>query len=909
VAAGDQFYVTHCTTGDSVLDAPGYSVRASVGRDPLALREALQFPPYELPLDMWKDKPAKADTPRRLARTTHPHGGVWVAHSAFLEKDTMGRDRSYFTHLLHLPASSDAASVLESWDAPGWVKEYPPGGAKTLKRGTLPVGEAISAASLTAFLSKSVGGPTDLSVVVCPERFRSAYGRHARGEVVGRFLKAYLLAHAGREAGGPRDRLFVHAEPGLVAMLLYAAARLLPPALTADLTFSTFEPAHRGLRDFKLAAVVGTYLGTAAKGLDHDLTTSRGYGLDTLHPERSSRELAGPPGLPSGVAELIDLAALGEWELLADVHRFVGGESDALDRVPRVIPLARAVRRLNDGTVTDDDLLTLKADRRGNAILTQKADRVWVHLQVAALANERLRFAFRDWLAEPARLTEYRREASEALLHGDLAGWDARWAVVREAADPEQKMAQADKARKSLDTHIPNLPPAARQRLRDACAESGAWPDHHLLAPVSPQELDALLAPDIPADYQGYTCFAVMGPDEKNWLVENTRPYRAVMRERVRRHLLTAPTAVLAGYIQQARPFVASDPVLLRDLFRPFRAECVGFLGRLVDAGADKIEAGDWFALLDELNVYSAPEWAGFLLRDDHLAKLLAGFKADPIAIQVWDWGLAQLTPALFEGDAGERAVYDQLRRAAGALTAAGIPLKSVMSPGGPAKLNGADTVLAVAANPASAADLADGELSRGFQAFGIDPLDGLRNLYVRGGFQKLDLRVNPSGLVPFAAVFQACYPVTLEYFAARTAVSQWLALSQSCPAQTRAEFQLYFVRECVPAHWHQETLDETRHTPFTPEAEARIREMILAARKPASERYEPPVAARSSDDEDAAYASPATRRAKKAKGRSKGGAGRRNRGADTSNRVVWIIAGVIAIVVAIIGVVIMLKK
>ena len=145
-------------------------------------------------------------------------------------------------------------------------------------------------------------------------------------------------------ADEPRARLFVHAEPGLVAMLLYAAVRLLPPAWTNGLTFSTFEPHHRGIQDYKLATVVGTYLGSAGEGLDADLTSARGFGLDTLRPERSSAELTGP--LPPGLAELIDLAAAGEWELLADVHKLVGAGDDALGRVKRAVPLARAVSRL-----------------------------------------------------------------------------------------------------------------------------------------------------------------------------------------------------------------------------------------------------------------------------------------------------------------------------------------------------------------------------------------------------------------------------------------------------------------------------------------------------------------------------------------------------------------------------------
>jgi hypothetical protein len=55
---GDQFYVTHCATADSVTNAPGYSVRAaSATDDPGALREGLEYPPYELPLGMWKVSP------------------------------------------------------------------------------------------------------------------------------------------------------------------------------------------------------------------------------------------------------------------------------------------------------------------------------------------------------------------------------------------------------------------------------------------------------------------------------------------------------------------------------------------------------------------------------------------------------------------------------------------------------------------------------------------------------------------------------------------------------------------------------------------------------------------------------------------------------------------------------------
>jgi len=444
-ATGEQFYVTHCVTADSVMNAPGYSVRAaSTTDDTDVLRLALEYPPYELPLELWREKPTKASSPRRLARTRHPHGGLWVVHSVYLEKDTMNRDRSYFSHLMQLPDSTDSASVLRSWDSPGWIKEYPSKADKKLPRSRLPIGSAISDESLTAFLSGSPNGSTDLAAIVCPLRLREDLT--ARRELVLRCLQGVILTSQEDE---DRDRLFVHAEPGLVAMLLYAATRLLPPNWMADLTFSTFEPAHRGLKDYKLATVVGTYTGPAGKGLDHDLATSRGYGLDTLRPDRSSRELSG--SFPPGLDELIDLAAKGQWDLLAEVHRLIGTEKDALGRIVKLIPLARATARLNDGEPTIDDLLSLRADARGTAALAQRAEQVWPIIRSSALSDPRVRAAFKDWLAQPARLDEFRREAAKALVRGDLAGWDHRWGVVREVAPQEEAKAQLEKAIKNLD--------------------------------------------------------------------------------------------------------------------------------------------------------------------------------------------------------------------------------------------------------------------------------------------------------------------------------------------------------------------------------------------------------------------------------------------------------------------------
>src|SRR5262245_17194424 len=267
MTTGNQFYVTHCTTADSVLNNPGYSVRAASTTNPVLLDAAFQYPPYELPIDLWKELPAPTGAPRRLARTKHTTGGVWVVHSSYLEKDTVDRDRSYFSHLVLLPAASPV-EVLRSWGASGWVRSYPPGATKSLEPGTrLPGWKLVNDTALTAFLDEKPAGPTDLCVTVCPTRLCKS--RENRRDVFARFLHALLLLSS--EENEQRRRLYVHAEPGLIALLLYGAVRLLPQGVTDDLTFSTFEPDHRNIRDYQLADVVGTYLGSPDKGLDTEL--------------------------------------------------------------------------------------------------------------------------------------------------------------------------------------------------------------------------------------------------------------------------------------------------------------------------------------------------------------------------------------------------------------------------------------------------------------------------------------------------------------------------------------------------------------------------------------------------------------------------------------------------------------
>lgn len=409
-ASGHQVYVTHCTRADSVTNTVGFGVRAASSDDPAVLK-AIDYPAYELPLDLWEAQPKRSEAPRRLARV-QIDGQVLVVHSAYLEADTLGRRRSYFTHALLLP-EADPAEVLRSWGAEAWVTDYPLGAAKQLAPTPgLTDGKCVRSKALTAFLAgdcrrhtpcadigtRSVPptmGGAPLSITVCPDRL--AADPTQRRDLVERFVHG--VYRAALAVGTPRGRFFVHAEPGLIALLLYAATRALPRSVVGNLTFTTYEPAHRGLKDITATLVVGTFLANPRKSLDADLGQSAGFALDTFQLDRSSAELRGP--VPPAIRKLIDFAERNRW-----------GKPDLLDELvpdprPTEATLDKAVgvlercRHVEQGRATQADLTSLFNDVRvpatvkGAALATARGGPE----PLAAVALELLLIAPADVLA------------------------------------------------------------------------------------------------------------------------------------------------------------------------------------------------------------------------------------------------------------------------------------------------------------------------------------------------------------------------------------------------------------------------------------------------------------------------------------------------------------------------------
>lgn len=854
---GDQFYVTHCTLTDSVLNDPGYTVRASsCNANRAALQASFRYPPYELPIEMWRELPQVSGAPRRLALTENPEDAdekQWVVHSSYLAKDTVGRDRSYFSHLVRVD-SADPVAVLRSWNADGWTKHYESGASKELKGNfAIPKGTMISDATLTAFLGDTPPGPTELGASICPQRLRAS--ALARRDIFSRVLQALLLLH--NEPSEQRRRLYVHAEPGVVALTLYGAFRLLPADVTEGLTFTTFEPYHRNIRNYKLALVVGTFLGTPDKGLEPDFATTRGIALDTIKPACSSNKLSGPLQniLSPGVSDLVEIAARGEWKLLESVHRALGRDADELPRVGKAILRARGLAKVDDGKATIDELLAIQEDGTGAAEIAARAAKVWPTVKAAALNPQRadVRRAFADLLGTPEHVKETWEEAVDAILKENFREWDSRWALLREVPgrDEAKKLLNKFVGNEKNEERLSRLANDIRAKMRSVCADVGLLPPRPLLVPVGMGELEPLLT-GAPPSQSGYTAFVLLADDKLGWISHLPAGDRTSMRKRARDFLFAAPPGAIAAYVHAARPYLDTDPAFLEALFKPYSAAGAALMDKLLTTTT--LEPGDWLKLRDHVGL-TRDKWGEFLLEKDRLANFLVGLGGDGTGAEVWgDYlGLlsnALVSPDLITTDDGtdpqvvhdwERKVHNHLKTAADKLTANGHRLAAALPKGGIQRLFAANNLMKWVDRPATAEKDGPEEVKHACETFEIDRLNLVRVAYTKGGYDRLDLPAELEKLEPIIQLFTACFPVDSQFHTARTAVSQWLKLSQDCPQKTRAVFQAAFVTKVVPDNHYEQLLGEQRQHPFEPYAVTAIRQAISQPKRTAAAKYTAP--------------------------------------------------------------------
>jgi hypothetical protein len=780
-----QICITHCLHDEGVYRQAGFTVRACSTLDPLLIRFALEYPLYEVPIRMSSDEVAAA--PRRLALVRIPGGQSALIHSVYAPEDSRGRANNFFSHILVQPALT-AREALTAWASSQWRTHCEPDAGTDLPPlEHLPQGQLVSDEAVTAFLRpESLAVEDNPGTLTCPSRLVEDERR--RRELVRLVLRGCVLALQSSSAAA-RSRFYLLAEPGLTALLLYAAARLMPDALAANLIFSTYENAHRDLRTYKHARVVGTYLADPSRGLEAEFYTTRGYALDTFQ-HQFSPELSADAD--PAIDEWIELAARGDWATIDKVHRLLGKTSTSVLPFKEGAQAARISLRLASGQAGADDLLTLKSAAWGPAILEEHRGKIWPLVRESSLTDSRVREAFADVLR--LHLKELEQQVSQDLAAQPPGDWRRSWrllcAVLKE--DPTR-------LRDTLQRALPEPPyaPGLRLEMLREMHRAGLSPMdqkqpwHSLLKNCSPDELDQFASAQLPPEWFVWALIYAL--------------LRTEGRATAVHHLHAGDDNLLAVFWGQFKLFKdhSQRRAILAPLFPADRPEGVSFFGRLLKLRPTlRVETLEW--LLETFNAFS-PEGASFWGRENHLGSLFdmmrtLGEEASPL----WDRLCGLLTSTVLPpGDPYQNTVLMELA-AAKARPGPALPRATAQA---------VEDWILLRDHFEKATDVPES----GRRAV-IDACNRLRfdSIDVLGRYFHrfiLPQGINPAVLEDFVGFFHSFFLAGMEHQDYASRLIAWLQIVAACPDEAqRASYQQFYLENHVPLEFRWRLTEET-HT------------------------------------------------------------------------------------------------
>jgi|GEM_PF-6044582 len=641
-ASIEQIYVTHCLHGEGAHRQAGFNVRACSTQDALLHRFALEYPHYVLPAGMAAGE--LSALPRRLALVRIPGGQSALIHSVFLPEAGRGRANNFFSHILIMPPVPPH-KALATWGSPEWVcSSNRQDSPELLPLEDLPTAGPVNDAAVTAFLQQSaplMDGKLGLSA--WPERL-SGEGRRRR-ELLRLVLRGCQLA-LQQPPTAARCRFYILAEPELTALLLYASARLLPQALAATLTFSTYEHARRDLRLYKHARVIGTCLADPAEGLPKEFYTTRGYVLDTFRHEFSN-ELT--PPAEKEIEEWIDLAAQGDWDTIDQIHGLLGTKSSVLVSLAEARQAFKLSQMLAAGQAGTDDLLAARRSSWGPAILDRLRDKVWPIVRDVSLTDDRLREEFADLLE--LHVPELEQRLANALQTQSPTDWQPHWRLLQFTVHEDaSRLWEAFHRSLPEPPYAPDLRVALLQEL------------HRLQLTRHPRKLHfhRLLKHCDNADLVRLAESSL----DRRWLIRALcyALLEAETTQEAVRQLHGGDDELVRIFWEQLR--LIAKEALRRQILAPlFSASETGrqFLSRSLKAGFS-LPAETWDWLLDKLGAWHA-EWRGFWMSNNHLGRFLNLLKGvGDQAAPLWQRLSSQINEnVLVPGDAFQKTLLLEL--------------------------------------------------------------------------------------------------------------------------------------------------------------------------------------------------------------------------------------------------------
>jgi GTPase-associated protein 1, N-terminal domain type 2 len=753
-----QAYVTHCLFGEGLSRSAGFAVRSSSTLEPLLLRTATEYPAYELP-------PAFDGTsaPVRLAFVSLPGGQKGLIHSVPLPPDR-GRANNFFSHHLFCPSLTPRAALL-TWGSDGWVTDCATGLDRLLPPlPALPADGPLNDELLTAFLQPDEGRVDSF----WPRRLGS--GKRRR-ELLAWTLRGCLLT---LQNNGPRSRLFILAEPELTALLLYGAVRLLPPSLTTELTFSTYEPARHTLRFFRQARVVGTLAPSPETGFGEELFESSGYFIDTFS-YRCSPELNDPDD--STPNDWIEQGARGEWKALDRIYALLGSAPTSAVGLREGYHAAKALQRLTTGNPSAADLLALKQTPWIAGLVHDHREKLWPLIRDLSSTDPEVRAAYGEVVAE--HVQELEQQVAVALQADPPGNWRPGWDLLVRALED-----QPVRWREALQRLLPAPPFSADLRfaLLEAMRDTPLLPLqqqqplHLLIRKCSVEELERFARSELPDAWFAWALFYALA--------------RVETRADAVRLLHTGDDELLAAFWEQAR-CVREDrqwQPLLTAVLGDGEASARAFFGRSLLASCPmRADILRW--TLDTLRAFE-PEWDEFWTEEGHLSRLVDLLRElGPEANPVWDRLCGRLN-----GDLLLLAQPFQLHLLSVLI---GLRERNVLPP----EATGAVADWVRLHDHFERASSVGEDQKEGLLAAcrrrGVDANAALRDYFVR---YVLPRPFNTELLNDFTGFFHSFYPESgsiRQYYARLTG---WDEVLRGCPdAKRRAKYRKYYLEEHIP--------------------------------------------------------------------------------------------------------------
>ena len=437
-----------------------------------------------------------------------------------------------------------------------------------------------------------------------------------------------------------------------------------------------------------------------------------------------------------------------------------------------------ALRRVERGFASADDLLHLAGFLAGRDALKDIPDVVWPQLRCLAVVHPELIPPFGEWFRNADRLRPYLHAAFEAVADEDIGCWNKYWSVIAASQSAADRAGYFLELLRCHRRDLQTLTRPGRRALRHEATRcfADATPEVvPLLYPTDAVECREILRDELlPPKWRAFSLAATLKSSK-------TRTVQPEIDAEARVFLGEANPDLLREYILRAQHISAEHPELWNAVVDSPH-DRGDLIERLLELGT-AIPAPRWHPLLDSLGAFRRDSAA---LTAPRLGRTLAIVGADATAWPVWQAALARLDLRVLKGDFTQAEDWDTFDRARKARPEQPLPIEIT------ARLDAGLLLKSWVTQPHGSPAEA---LHAAFATLNCPVPTALRALF-HSVYGAPTVGRDLAAVDRFAEVFRTLYPVAADPRAAEA----WQTLAGTVSARHRESLLGYFWTRMAPA-------------------------------------------------------------------------------------------------------------